>query len=615
MKRALLTLSLAFCLLPGVAQKLTIRHLEPANWWTGMKNPDVQLLVHGPAIGAATVTLEYPGVVLKEITKAESPNYLFLTLSIAPDAPAGRVPLVFRRGKARLTHAYELRPRSTDTTRIRGFSAADLIYLIMPDRFANGDPQNDRVAGMKEGADRRDSLGRHGGDLKGIADRLDYVKDLGATALWLNPVQANDQEKASYHGYAITDYYRVDPRFGTNEAYKSLVEGSHAKGLKVIMDLVHNHCGSGHWWMQDLPVRDWIHQPDSAWPSYRSNFRSSVISDPYASDYDRRRMNNGWFDSHMPDLNQQNPLLATYLIQNSLWWIEYAGIDGIRMDTYPYPDPAFMARWCSAVLAEYPQFGLVGEVWVTARPRRATGWRARPTATGTCRPAQRDGLPAVLCRAEGPQRTGRLGHGAGPALQYLAQDFAYRNPAGHVIFLDNHDLGRFYYEVGKDLDKFKMGWPSCSPRGACPNCTTAPKSSSTGPAVRTPTCGSTSRAAGPAIPSTPSRPPAAAPTKTRVRLHPDAGQLAQGKKGDSPGQAHAVCAGRQRVRLLPLRRPGGRDGGDERQREAKTIQTARYAERLKGYNGAKDVATGTPLSRLDQITIPARTALVLELER
>ena len=256
MKRALFTLALILCLLPALAQKIAIKHLEPANWWTGMKNPDVQLLVHEPAIVAATVTVDYPRVVLKEAVKAESPNYLFLTLTISPNAPAGRVPLEFRRGKVRLTHSYELRPRSTDTTRIRGFGAADLIYLIMPDRFANGDSRNDQVTGLKEGANRKDPMGRHGGDLNGIADHLDYVKDLGATALWLNPVQTNDQAKASYHGYAISDFYQIDPRFGSNEMYKSLVDQSHIKGLKVIMDLVHNHCGSGHWSMQDLPNRD-----------------------------------------------------------------------------------------------------------------------------------------------------------------------------------------------------------------------------------------------------------------------------------------------------------------------------------------------------------------------
>ncbi len=617
MKRALLTLALALCLLPSVAQKITIQHLEPANWWTGMKNPDVQLLVHGPGIGAATVTLAYPGVTLKEVAKVESPNYLFITLSIAPDAPAGRVPLVFRRGKARLTHPYELRPRSADTTRIRGFSAADLIYLIMPDRFANGDPQNDVVAGMKEGAVRGNPLGRHGGDLKGIADRLDYVKEMGATALWLNPVQENNQENASYHGYAITDFYKIDPRFGTNEAYKSLVEGSHAEGMKVIMDLVHNHCGSGHWWMQDLPVRDWIHQPDSAWPSYRSNFRSSVISDPYASEYDRRRMNNGWFDSHMPDLNQQNPLLATYLVQNSLWWIEYAGIDGIRMDTYPYPDPAFMSRWCGAVLAEYPQFGIVGEVWVDSQP--ITGyWLAGTTNRDgyvSQLPSTTD-FPVYFAVPKALNEPAGWDTGLARLYNTLAQDFAYRNPAGHVIFLDNHDLGRFYYEVGKDLNKFKMGLAFLLTTRGVPQLYYGTeilfdRSGSSHPDVRLDFPGG--------WPGDPVNAfTAAGRTAGQNAAFDYIRTLANWRKGKK-----VIHTGKL-MQFVPEDNVYVYFRYDDREAvmvvmngnaEAKTIQTARYAERLKGYTRAKDVATGTALPQLDKITIPARTALVLELER
>ena len=467
MKRALFTLTLAFTLLPGVAQKITIGHLEPANWWIGMKNPDVQLLVHGPGIGAATVTLDYPGVVLKEVAKAESPNYLFLTLSVSPGAPAGRMPLVFRRGKARLTHAYELRTRSADTTRIRGFSAADLIYLVMPDRFANGDPQNDRVAGMKEGAARDNPLGRHGGDLKGIADRLDYVKDLGATALWLNPVQSNDQEKASYHGYAITDYYQIDPRFGTNETYKSLVDQSHARGLKVIMDLVHNHCGSGHWWMQDLPARDWIHQPDSAWPSYQSNFRASVISDP----------------------------------------------------------------------------------------------------------------------------------------------------AGHVIFLDNHDLGRFYHEVGKDLDKFKMGVAFLLTTRGVPQLYYGTeilfdRSGSSHPDVRLDFPGGWRGDAVNAF-------TAAGRTAPQNAAFGYIRTLANWRKGKKVIHRGKLMQFVPEDNVYVYFRYDDRDAvmvvnGNA---EAKTIPTARYAERLKGYNRAKDVATGVTLPQLNRITIPARTALVLELEK
>ncbi len=332
-------------------------HVEPAFWWTGMKNPSVQILFHSKDdISASTVEVKTDGITVAEVKKVENPHYLFVTLNISKANP-GVVPIVFRNGKKTITHNYEIRAKSTDKNRIQGFSPADVMYLIMPDRFANGDPSNDSVPGMYQGVNRKDGGARQGGDLKGIGDHIDYIKDLGVTALWLNPVLENNQKQASYHGYAITDLYRVDRRFGTNDDYVNFIRKCHDNGLKVIQDMVMNHIGNEHWLMHDLPEKNWVHQ----FPEFtRSNYRGSVISDPYKSKYDEIKMSNGWFDTTMPDVDQTNPLFATYLIQNTLWWIEYAGIDGIRMDTYPYPDKDFMARWAREVTDEYPKFNIVG---------------------------------------------------------------------------------------------------------------------------------------------------------------------------------------------------------------------------------------------------------------
>ena len=318
-----------------------------------MKTTSLQVLFYNKDVNVSeyTASLDYAGVALKAVKKVSNPHYLFLTLEISPDAKAGTVPIAFAFGKKKFTYQYELKVKDTSANRIQGFNSSDVIYLIMPDRFANGDIKNDSLPGMLEGAHREKPESRHGGDLKGISDHLDYIKDLGVTAIWLNPVLENNQPRSSYHGYAITDLYKIDRRFGSNEDYLAFINKSHQLGLKVIQDMVMNHIGNYHWLFKDLPEKNWIHQ----FPEFtRSNYQSSVVSDPYQSEYDANLISNGWFDTTMPDVNQTDSLFATYLIQNTLWWIEYAGIDGIRMDTYPYPDKNFMARWVQEVLNEYP---------------------------------------------------------------------------------------------------------------------------------------------------------------------------------------------------------------------------------------------------------------------
>lgn len=441
----------------GIAQKqvIDIQRVEPSFWWVGMNNPELQVLIYGKSIAATSATLQYEGVKIARTEKTENPNYLFLYLEISPSAKAGIIPITFQAGKKKRVVNYELKKRLKPADEFIGFNASDVIYLIMPDRFANGDETND-WSGMVEKPNRQEPFGRHGGDLKGIEDHLDYIQDLGATALWLNPVQENNQPVASYHGYAITDFYKVDPRIGTNESYVNLVKKCHDKGMKVVMDMVFNHAGSENWFVKDLPSKDWIHQ----FQEYTSsNYRLAASIDPYASKYDTDKLLQGWFDRTMPDLNQHNPHLATYLIQNSIWWVEYAQLDGIRMDTHPYPYKDFMAKWCQVMKEEYPNLNIVGEVWES--PVLLTSYFQ---ANSKNRDGYVGNLPSVtdfpLCFAFGKAFNEKDGWEEGLAKIYYAllQDVAYSNSFNNVIFLDNHDLSRFATVVKGDINKQKMGF-------------------------------------------------------------------------------------------------------------------------------------------------------------
>jgi neopullulanase len=440
------------------AQSNPFDHVEPPFWWIGMKSNSLQILLHNQKVNISDyeVSVNYDGIVLKEVRKVENPHYLFLTLEVSPSAKAGRVPLVFKSGRRSFTYGYDVKEKLGDTNRIQGFDASDVVYLIMPDRFANGDPKNDSSPGMFEGAHRTKDGSRHGGDLRGISDHLDYIKELGVTSIWLNPVLENNQRRSSYHGYAITDLYRVDRRFGGNDAYLSFIDKSHRMGLKVIQDMVMNHIGDDHWLMHDLPEKDWVHH----FPEFtRSNYQGNVISDPYKSAYDENKMSNGWFDNTMPDVNQKNPLFATYLIQNTLWWIEHAGIDGIRMDTYPYPDKDFMARWAKEVMEEFPSFNIVGEVWLQNSIPATAYWQdGMVNADG-----YRSYLPTVtdfpLCFTVPQAVNEAAGWDTGMRRLYnvLSQDFLYPDANRNMVFLDNHDLTRYFLLVKNDLRKFKMG--------------------------------------------------------------------------------------------------------------------------------------------------------------
>lgn len=443
------------CVLAGqLAQAAEINRIEPPCWWVGMKNPELQIMVYGPGIGEAHVSVDYPGVRLKETVKTENPNYLFLYLDIEEDAAPGRMDLSFETAGGIMVREYELLPRSTKPGAM-GFSGADVLYLITPDRFANGDPSNDTLEGAR--VDRSRSGGRHGGDIRGVTDHLDYISDLGVTAIWLNPVQKNSAN--SYHGYAISDFYAVDPRFGTMDDYVEMIDKAHEMGLKVVMDMIFNHCGSAHWWMEDLPTSDWLNVNNEF---VQTNHQKWTAVDPHAAPSERSGFTDGWFNRGMPDLNQRNPLLATYLIQSSIWWIEYARIDGIRQDTHPYMDLQFGADWCNAVLAEYPDFNIVGETWYPVGSGFPAWWqrgsKLNPVDTGL-KTVMDFNLAFIVPDAFNEANDPSDGASKGLFNIYvsLANDFLYEDTENILIFLDNHDLSRFARKDDSGLDKYRQG--------------------------------------------------------------------------------------------------------------------------------------------------------------
>lgn len=444
-----------FILFVTVVQAQSLR-VEPMNWWVGMRNQQLQLLVYGEGIGSATPVISYPGVKLEKVNKADSPDYLFLDLRISPATKPGKFDIIFKRqGTTVGTYSYPLAARSKDRSGVKGFSSSDVIYLITPDRFANGDPSNDVVAGMREQKlNRANDYGRHGGDIRGIINNLDYIASMGFTAIWPTPLLENDMPEASYHGYAITDYYKVDPRFGTLDDYKELADKARQKGLKLVFDGVVNHTGSHYWWMQNLPFKNWINYADSI---RITNHRRTVNQDLYAAAADKESMVRGWFVSSMPDLNQENPFLSTYLIQNSIWWVETLGIAGIRQDTYPYSQKKFLERWSCQLMNEYPAFSIVGEEWST-NPLIAAYWqKGKPNNTGYtgCLKSTMD-FPLQSALVQALTEPESWDKGLVKLYEALANDFVYANPKDLLIFGDNHDMDRVFTSLKKNPELIQM---------------------------------------------------------------------------------------------------------------------------------------------------------------
>ena len=430
---------------------------EPAFWWTGMKDKTVQVMINGDGVRDALPEINREGVRLDSVVRLDSPNYLLLYLNIGSDAVPGKFPITLVNGKKKARIEYELRARGAK--QYTPFSSADLLYLLMPDRFANGNTANDDDATLNHPvkSDRENPNGRHGGDIEGITKHLGYIDSLGVTAIWLTPVLENDMPGGSYHGYATTNYYKIDPRFGTNDDYCNMIAEAHKRGLKVVMDMIFNHSGVCHKWMTDMPSKDWYNHTDG---SVLTNFRLSTANDPYRSDYDYDRTTNGWFVPAMPDLNQRNPHLLRYLTQSSIWWIEYAGIDGIRMDTHPYADPEGMSKWLAAVLNEYPDYNIVGECWYGEAAGTAfwqKGSRLNTTGIDSNLPTVMDFPTMMLARDAFKTQSTRL-TGLNAIYDRLALDYLYEDPQHVLTMLDNHDSDRFLLEMPENLGWWKQAF-------------------------------------------------------------------------------------------------------------------------------------------------------------
>jgi glycosidase len=443
---------------PALADEYKVDGVYPSHWWVGMKNQQLQLMVRGANIQENSFSIAYTGVRLVKVHKPENRNYVFIDLVVGAAARPGILNIMLRNPNGTGTVPFELKARrqGRGTTFAQGVRSQDLVYLIMPDRFANGDPNNDRLPGYKDQSLNRDSMyHRHGGDLQGIVNHLDYLQDLGVTTVWLTPVLENDMPNRTEHGYAITDHYKVDRRHGGNIAYKKLSDELHRRGMKLIQDAVYNHCGLHHFFVQDLPMKDWLHQ----WPSYTgTTYKDQPLFDPYAAKADRKQMLDGWFTRQMPDLNQDNPFVSNFLIQHAIWSVEEFGVDGWRIDTYIYNDLAFMNKCNQALLNEYPKMTMFGETWVHGTAAQAFFARNNfqvPFKSNLI------GVTDFQTNLYGiaPALNQDFGwtEGVNKLYQTLSNDFLYQDPSNNVNFLDNHDMSRFLSQVGEDEQKLKMG--------------------------------------------------------------------------------------------------------------------------------------------------------------
>ncbi len=455
MKKTYSLLLLCVISLPVFSQEQSIQ-CYPTNWWVGMKHANVQIMLYGKNIGAVkTFQTQYPGVAIKKIHKVENNDYVFLDVSIASATQPGWMKIAAQGPKGNSTINFELKPRrkGNSTLYAQGITSKDFMYLIMPDRFSNGDESNDRIPGMKDQSLRRDTVyERHGGDLKGIQNHLDYLEQLGVTAIWLNPVWENDMPNRTEHGYAFTNHYQVDIRLGGNKAYQELVDAAHARGMKIVQDAVYNHVGRFHYTVQNPPMKDWLNQ----WDTYtNTHYKDQTLFDPYASPAEKKIMSDGWFTTEMPDLNQRNPFVANFLIQHALWTVEEFGIDGWRIDTYAYNDLDFMNRCNRALMDEYPRITLFGETFVHGVPNQSYFCQNNYQVPFKSNLQAVTDFQSLWAITDALTRDFGWTDGLNKLYTVLAQDFVYKDPYRNVIFLDNHDLSRFYSVVGEDMNKYQ----------------------------------------------------------------------------------------------------------------------------------------------------------------
>ena len=433
----------------------SIEHLEPPFWWTDMKSDKLQLMVHGPNIADLRPSISHDNIIITDVKTLENPNYLFINLEISKNIQPGQFDINFlKNNKTIIKHNYTILERDLNSMHRNGFSSKDVIYLITPDRYANGNPKNDTVSELTEKANRKNKDSRHGGDLKGIINHLDYISDMGFTQIWLNPVLENNQPNYSYHGYSTTDYYNIDARFGSNQLYKELSAKAKKKGIGIIMDLILNHIGSGHWWMNDLPSKDWINFEGKF---IQTNHIHEAVHDPHLTQSQKDLFTDGWFVETMPDLNQDNEFLSTYLIQASIWWIEFADLSGYRIDTYPYVDKNFLSQWSKRISEEYPNFNFVGEEW-TSNVAMVSYWQKGSKTYDDYEsfiPSMMD-FPLQSALNKAIQSEERWDSGIRNIYRVLSNDFQYGDPYNLVVFAGNHDMIRIYSELNENMDLYKM---------------------------------------------------------------------------------------------------------------------------------------------------------------
>lgn len=456
MKNVFIVVIFVCCSFVSFAQQTNYK-CYPTNWWTGMKWNKLQVMIHGEAIANAGngFSITYPGVKLDKISKAENANYVFLDVTIAPAAKPGIIKINVSKDGGIFIINFELKVKREGRGRTfaQGVTSQDFMYLILPDRFSNGDISNDRVAGMRDQSLNRDTVfNRHGGDLQGITNHLQYLQQLGVTTLWLNPVLENDMPDRTEHGYAFTDHYKIDPRLGGEKAYQQLIDSTHAMGMKIIQDAVYNHVGLYHFTIQDMPMKDWVHQ----WPAYtNTNFKDQTIFDPYSAAIEKKKMTDGWFTKQMPDLNESNPFVANFLIQHAIWTVEAFGIDGWRIDTYAYNDLEFMNRCNKALMDEYPQITMFGETWVHGVPNQSYFVQNNYAIPFKSNLQAATDFQTLWGIQDAMTKDFGWSDGVNNLYTTLAQDFVYKDAMRNVIFLDNHDMSRFYSVVGENMDKYK----------------------------------------------------------------------------------------------------------------------------------------------------------------
>lgn len=596
------------------ALAVNIKRVDPQNWWVGMHTEALQLMVYGQDIASSEPQLNHPGVRIERVTRLTSPNYLFIDLNIAPNTKPGELEIRFKGNGETEILRYPLLARVPGSAQRSGFSGKDAILNLMPDRFSNGNPQNDNLPGMPDASHRNEPSGRHGGDLQGLQNHLGYIADMGFTMIWPTPMMENNQTAYSYHGYAITDLYRVDRRFGSNDDYRRFVAKAREHNIGVIQDMVPNHIGAGHPWMQDLPSSDWI--------SYGGKFQATkharnALSDPYAAKSDREDFTQGWFAPSMPDLNQRQLQLATYLKQNAVWWIEYAGLSGFRVDTVGYSDTDFVAQWTGYILNEYPNFSIVGEEW-SNNPLVVARWQQDGLgmmASGRGMPNMMDfPLSEALRRALPAKET--LDTGLIELYSALVNDSLYPDPKKLVLFDGNHDMPRLYSVLGEDLDLYRMALVYVATAPRIPQFyygTEVLMTSTTyrdDPAARRDFLGGWSGDAVNAFNGKGlnakqleaqsfvrkllnwRKQATAVHTGKMLHYAPEAGVYVYFRYNDS-----------QRVMVVL-----------NKNKEALVLDLARYAEGIAGTRVAVDVFTGTRRSLDTKFDVPARAALILSLE-